>query len=454
MSIFRRMRNVFTHSRVESEIEAELQAHLAMRADDNLAAGMSAEEARRDAVLRFGNPVAIKESTMAADAALFLESIGADLRYALRQFRKAPVFAVTAILTLALGIGATTAIFSAMNAILLRSLPVPNPQRLVYLRVPTDQPDGATNTGNGDSSFSLPVFESLRNGARRFSEVMAFAPLSADEVNVKLGHDAPEQAFGEMVSGNFFSGLGVDTMRGRGLTMPDENQHAAVAVLSYTYWTRRFSRNPAVLGQTLYIKGVPFMIVGVTPEGFTGVEPGHSTDFWIPLQRRTDLNPWGNAVTTTLYWSPDWWCLQLIGRLAPGVSAQQAVEQAMPVFQAAAYANLGMPAPGKEKVKLWFAPAKGIQGLGDNDSEPVIILMSLVTLVLVIACSNVAMLIVARNAARERDFSLRMALGARRSALLRQLLTESSLLVIAGASLGGYSRWERRGRWPQAFNLM
>lgn len=436
MSIFGRIRNVFTHSRVEREIEAELQAHLAMRADDNVAAGMSADAARRDAVLRFGNPVAIRENTMSADAALFLESVAADLRYALRQFRKAPVFAVTAILTLALGIGATTAIFSAMNAILLRSLPVPNPQRVVYLLVPTEQPDGAANSGNGDSSFSLPVFEALRNSARGFSDVMAFVPLGTDTVDVRAGHDAPEQAFGEMVSGNFFSGLGVNAMRGRTLTMPDENQHAAVAVLSYAYWTRRFSRSSAVLGQPLYVKGVPFTIVGVTPNGFAGVEPGGSTDFWIPLQRRTDLNPWGNSATTTLYGSPDWWCLRLIARLAAGVSAQQAVTQAMPVFQAAAYANLGMPAAGKEKVRLSFLPAKGIQGLGDYFREQVTILMILVTLVLVIACSNVAMLIVARNAARQRDFSLRMALGARRSALLRQLLTESSLLVIAGTLLG------------------
>ena len=436
MAIFRRVRNVFTHSRVEREIEAELQAHLAMRADDNVAAGMPLEEAQRDAVIRFGNPVAIKESAMAADAALFLESIAADLRYALRQFRKAPVFAVTAILTLALGIGATTSIFSAMNAIVLRSLPVPNPQRVVYLRVPTDQPDGATNTGNGDSSFSLPAFEALRKDGRGFSDVMAFVPLSIDKVNVRMGHDTAEQAFGEMVSGNFFSGLRVDAMRGRTLTMPDENQHTAFAVLSYAYWTRRFSRSPAVLGETLYIKGVPFTIVGVTPEGFAGVEPGWSTDFWIPLQRRTDLNPWGNSVTTTLYGSPDWWCLQLIARLAPGVTAKQAIAEAMPLFQAAAYARLGMPATGKEKVVLSFAPAKGIQGLSDNDREPLTILMILVTLVLVIACSNVAMLIVARNAARQRDFSLRMALGARRSALLRQLFTESGLLVVSGALLG------------------
>jgi predicted permease len=436
MSIFRRVRNVFTRSHVESEIEAELQAHLAMRADDNVAAGMSAEEARRDAVLRFGNPVAIRESTMSADAALFLERNAADFRYALRQFRKSPVFAVTAILTLALGIGATTAIFSAMNAILLCSLPVPNAQRVVYLLVPTGQPDGAANSGNDDSSFSLPVFEALRNGARGFSDVMAFVPLGTDEVNARIGHDAPEQAFGEMVSGNFFSGLRVNALLGRTLTMPDESQHAAVAVLSYAYWTRRFSRSPAVLGETLYIKGIPFTIVGITPDGFGGVEPGGSTDFWIPLQRRTDLNPWGDSVTTTLYGSPNWWCLRLIARLARGVTGQQAVAEAMPVFQAAAYANLGMPPAGHEKVELSFAPAKGIQGLGDYYREPVTILMILVTLVLVIACSNVAMLIVARNAARQRDFSLRMALGARRSTLLRQLLTESGLLVAAGTLLG------------------
>jgi hypothetical protein len=218
--------------------------------------------------------------------------------------------------------------------------------------------------------------------------------------------------------------------------MDEEKQHAAVAVLSYAYWTRRFSRNPSVLGQTMYVKGIPLTVIGIAGEEFVGVEPGMTTDFWIPLQSRVELNAWGSAPDHTVYASADWWCLRVIARLAPGVTEQQAVAEATPEFLAAAYATLGTPDPKHKKAELGMVAAKGIQGLGDNDREPITILMALVTLVLIIACSNVAMLIVARNASRQRDFSLRMALGAGRGTLLRQLLAESGLLVIAGAALG------------------
>jgi predicted permease len=224
---------------------------------------------------------------------------------------------------------------------------------------------------------------------------------------------------------------------GGGLKMEDERRHMPVAVLSFAYWTRQYSRNPGILGHTLYIKGVPFAILGIAAEGFTGVEPGRSTDFWIPLQNRPELNAWGTEPDwNTLYGSPNWWCLELIARLAPGVDAQQAVAAATPGFQAAAYASLGKPDPKQPKVTLALVQAKGIQGLGDYYRQPILVLMALVMLVLLIACSNVAMLIVARNSARRREFGVRMALGARRSTLLRQLLVESGLLVAAGSVLG------------------
>ncbi|MFY9746973.1 MAG: ABC transporter permease [Acidobacteriaceae bacterium] len=437
MSLTRRILNLFSRDRINRDIDAELQAHIDLRAEDNIAAGMSPEAARRDARLRFGNPVVQRERTIASDAALTFERVAADLRCALRQLRKFPLFAATVILTLALGIGATTAVFSAMNAVLLRRLPVPHPQQLAYLLVPDGQPYGASNTGDSDSSFSLPVFTALRQNQRAFSDLMAFVPLSIDKVDVRTGDDQPEQASGEMVSGNFLSGLGVSMARGRAFTLADENQHAAIAVLSYPYWNRRFSHNPAVLGQTIYVKGVPFTIIGVTAQGFSGVEPGDVTDFWIPLQRRTELNPWGSASDVSLYGTPNWWCLRLIARLAPGVSPQQAVAALTPAFRAAAFANLGATSPSQQqKLNLVLAPAKGLQGPGDYDQEPIRILMALVALVLLIACGNVAMLIVARNASRQRDFSLRLALGANRGTLLRQLFTESGLLVAAGASLG------------------
>jgi len=450
MAMFNRIRNLFRRAHMDAEIAAELQAHLEMRTDDNLAAGMGREEARRDALRRFGNPAVLKERTSAADAVLALAGLWFDIRYALRRLLKAPVFAATTIVTLALGIGATTAIFSTMNAVLLRLLPVSNPAELFYLHVPDGQPYGAHSTGDSETSFSLPVFEALRQDRRAFSDLIAFAPLAWDKVPVRFGEGAPEQALGEMTSGNFFSGLGITPRLGRVFAMPDEGQNAPVVVLSYGYWTRRFSRNPAVVGQAIYIKGIPFTVVGVAAEGFTGVDPGDSTDLWIPLQRRSELDPWGNPLNHTLYGSPDWWCLRLLARLAPDVSPQQALAEVAPTFQAAAYATLGAPDAAHPRVKMTMVPAKGLQGLGDYDRQPVMILMALVTLVLAIACSNVAMLLVARNAARRRDFSLRMALGAGRATLLRQLLVESGLLVLSGAVLGwlfalsatsGLARW-------------
>ena len=235
----------------DADLERELRSDLELEEEEQCDRGLSSEEARCAALRAFGNPTLIREQTHETWGWAPVERFLQDLRIAWRVLLRSPIFAITAIVTLALGIGATTAIFSAMNAVLLRRLPVPDPQRLVYLTVPDGQPYGASNSGDSDSSFSLPVFEVLRRNHRAFSEVMAFVPLSTDKVDVRIASQQPEQASGEMVSGNFFSGLGVSLARGRALNLDDEKQHAAVAVVSYSWWTRRFSRDPAVLGQTL-----------------------------------------------------------------------------------------------------------------------------------------------------------------------------------------------------------
>jgi predicted permease len=361
-----------------------------------------------------------------------------EFRYAIRQLWNSPWFTSTVVLTLALGIGANTAIFSVMNAVLLKGLPVPNPQELVYLHVPGGQPNGASNTGDSETSFSEPVFEELRQDHRAFADLIAFAPLAIGKVAVRFG-DMPEEAEGDMVSGNFFSGLRVPLARGRGFTLDDERAHASVVVLSYAYWTRRFSRNSSILGQTIFIKGNPFSIAGIAPEGFFGVEPGQSTDLWIPLQNRPDMNAWGNAPEVeTLYGTPTWWCLELIARLAPGVRASQALAEVNPRFQRVAHIGLSAPDPKESNMTLAIQPARGIEGLdtGSNYRTGVSVLMTLVGLVLVIACTNVAMLLVAKKSARQREFSLRLALGASRWQIFRQLLLESMLLVAIGAALG------------------
>ncbi len=433
---FIRLGGVFNKKLHDREFSAEMESHLRLHIEDNVLAGMSPAQARREALMKLGGVEQTKENYRERRGLPILETIWQDVRYGLRMLWKNPGFTATAILTLALGIGGNTAVFSVMNGVLLRSLPLPHPEQLMFLRLPNEQPSGASNTGDGDTSFSEPVFGQLRKESTAFSDLMAYVPLSIGKVAVRIGED-PEEAEGDMVSGNFFSGLGTAFARGRGFTQEDESAHAPLAVVSYSYWTGRFARNPSVLGQTIYVKGLPFTIVGVTAQGFYGVEPGASTDFWIPLQNRPELNAWGTpASNSSLYGTPTWWCLRLIGRLAPRVTPAQALANLDPGFQQAALIGLGTPDPKARKPLLELSSAKGIQGLREQYNQPIKILMAMVGLVLVIACANVAMLLVARNSARQREFSMRVALGAGPGRILRQLLAESLLLVTAGAALG------------------
>src|SRR5580700_4661635 len=359
-----------------------------------------------------------------------------DLRYALRQMRKSPGFAFVAVITLALGIGANTAVFSVMDAVLSRMLPVRDPERLYHLQIASGgQPRGARNTGNGDTSFSQSVFEALRQRTDVLDDVIGYVPLAIGKVAVRYG-EAPEAAQGDEVSGNFFSGLTAGIARGRGFSLKDERDHSQIVVISHDYWTRRFAGNAAVLGRTLFIKNLPFTIVGIAAQGFRGLEPASSTDFWIPLENRADLNAWGNAAGEDSLYAPKCWCMPLLVRLKRGVTPAQAQNALESTFGEAAKIGVGTIDPKERKLLLNFDPARAIPGFNQQYKQRVQILMGLVLLVLLIACSNVALLIMARNEARQREFSLRMAVGAERGHLFRQLLTESSLLVVAGAGLG------------------
>jgi predicted permease len=361
-----------------------------------------------------------------------------DIRYALRQLRKSWGFTLVVVLTLALGIGANTAVFSVMNAVLLQLLPVSRPEGLSYVEMANDQGQapGGSNTGDSSTSFTEETFEALRQRSDVFEDLIAYVPLSfTGSVAVRYGQ-LPDEAEGEEVSGNFFSGLGVRIERGRGFTLQDEQNHTALVVLSYDYWTRRFSRDASVLGQTLNVKGVPLTIVGITAQGFKGIEPGSATDFWIPLQNDPRVNAWGSTSETTLYGSPKWWCLRLMARLRPGVSHIQAQQALAGTFSEVVTMSLGKIDPKEWKPLLDFVPARGVSGYNNAYRQPLQILMSLVGLVLLIACTNVAMMVQARNTVRQREFSLRMAIGAGRGRIFRQLLSESLMLVSAGAGLG------------------
>jgi predicted permease len=374
-----------------------------------------------------------------------------DLRYALRQLKKTRGVTLICVVTLALGIGANTAVFSVMNAVLLKSLPVEDPDQVVYLN--TSGAPKRTGTVDSRETFPYTVYDALRNQHGPLSQVIAYVPLSTGKVAVRNGSQ-PEEAEGDMVSGSFFSGLGVKLARGHGFIEQDEADHAPIAVISFDYWNRRFGQSPDVLGKTLYVNSVPITIVGVSAEGFEGLEAGRSTDFWIPLQSRAELNAWGNPPEDgkTYIANPKWWCLRLVGRLAPGVSKAQAVARLRPLFQTAAYIGLGSPLPGEKRPTLSLLEAKSFPGYDAQYGRPLRMMMMMVGFVLLIALSNVAMLLMARNVTRQREFSLRVALGSGRWQLFRQLLIESLLLV----STAGIAAWlfadvatKALGEWAQ-----
>lgn len=366
-----------------------------------------------------------------------MQNLLQDIRYAIRQLRNAPGFAFVVIVTLALGIGANTALFSVMNVVLLRTLPVKNPDQLFYL-THANKPDAIDNTGSEHSVYGINVYNRLREDNAVFSDVIGFVPLSFSKTAVRFG-DTPEEVQADEVSGNFFSALGVPMAEGLAFTSADETKHSQVAVISYGYWNRRFNRDPGVIGKAIYVNGVPLTIVGVSEPHFYGVESGGTeTDIWIPLQNRPELNAWGvPAANNTLYGSPNWWNLMLMARLRPGVTRQQALARIDPVFANAAFETTHKDATDeKQKLELEMVPARGLGTSSADYRNPLRVLMGMVGLVLVIACVNIVMLLVARNSVREREFALRMALGAGRRSLFRQLFAESAVLVCAGALLG------------------
>lgn len=442
---------MFGRKRSTEDFAEEIKAHLALEADDLQREGLSEREAYWKARRQFGNVRAAQERFYLKDRWIWLDKLRRDFRHAFRSLLQSPGFAITAILTLALGVGANTAVFSVMNAVLLKSLPVANASRLVYLRT-SFAPNG-TGTIDSSQTFSYAAYDALRKQSDGLAAVIAYVPLSNSKVAVRVDSE-PEEAQGDMVSGAFFSGLGVKLPLGRGFTEKDEANHASIAVISYNYWARRFERNPNVLGTTFYVNEIPFTIVGVAAHGFEGTDAGGSTDFWVPLQSRPELNAWGNPPKDgkTYLTDPTWWCLRLIGLLKPDTTKAQAIAQLQPVFERAAYIGLGHPKPGERRPRLSFVDAKGLPGYAEQYDRPLWLLMGMVGLVLLIALTNIAMLVLARNATRQRMFSLRLALGAGRGDMLQQLLAESLLLVSAGGLLAwvfAIFATRKLGAWAQ-----
>ncbi|MGB7196961.1 MAG: ABC transporter permease [Acidobacteriaceae bacterium] len=438
------LKQMFSRRRLSADLSEEMQQHLEEKIEALIAGGMPREEAVHAARRAFGNATLIEQRSREVWMWPLLESICADIKFALRQLHKSPGFTAAVVLTLALGIGANTAIFSLVNAVLLRSLPVRNPNELVVMRwsahdwpnhVGTDSyGDCASDsdaTRHSDCSLSTSMFKEIGGRKDLFSSVMAFAGPSVMDLS---GNGSASVTQGEMVSGNYFETLGVRAALGRTLVPEDDKPGAAaVVVLDYGYWQRAFGGSTNVLGRTIRLNNALFTVVGVADRGFTRLTPGKNVDLWVTLQQATPL---GLSSASSSPDESEWW-LALVGRMQPGVSVAQA-QAAMNVWFVNETTRGAKPSwKDAQDPRLSLLPAQsGLTGFRDQFGEPLILLMATVGLVLVIACANVAGLMLARGAAREKEMAVRLAIGAGRRRVIRQLLTESLLLSFVGTALG------------------
>ena len=420
-----RLRSLFRRDTVEQELDDELQFHLDRHTEMQMAKGLPPEEARLEALRAMGGLTQRKEECRDMHKIRPLEIVWRDVRYGVRALKSSPLFTLVAILSLALGIGANTAIFTLMYAILWKPLPITDPGQLVQLM--------RTSPRDSDNGYSWYLFRQLSEPPQPFGELIAKMAASRE----KFGEtsECPERVVGEAVSANYFRALKVGSLRGRVFEPEDDNPSGGshVAVLSQAFWTGRFRSDSSILGKTIYYDETPYVVVGIAEAGFAGVQPGTAVDIWVPVTA---------AVPTNELQAKLGGYLRVFARLNTNAGTGAAQDAWNARFRAYMTRDVLPRYPVQDRRDLEFErialrPARsGLAGLLQQYQKPVFLLMGIAALVLLISCANIANLVQARNASRRREFELRTALGASRGRVISQLLTESLLIALSGAGAG------------------